>query len=121
MTEWHTWDEVSSELGDVLGSAEERAERVEQLRRGLVLRRLVEQRKRGAWAAPGRRWLSGWACRRPGLAISSTGRSRQFGAACPEHPDAIGGRLEMTAVFDGRDRVARGGLGLASRLAHLAL
>jgi len=46
VTEWHTWDEVSAELGDVLGSAEERAQRVEQLRRGLALRRLVEQRKR---------------------------------------------------------------------------
>ncbi|MGH3830715.1 MAG: hypothetical protein ACRDRS_09740 [Pseudonocardiaceae bacterium] len=46
MTEWHTWDEVSAELGDVLGSTEERVRRVEQLRRGLVLRRLVEQRKR---------------------------------------------------------------------------
>ncbi len=46
MTEWHTWDKVGAELGDVLGSTEERAQRVEQLRRGLVLRRLVEQRKR---------------------------------------------------------------------------
>jgi len=33
-TEWHTCDEVSAELGDVLGSAEERAQRLEQLRRG---------------------------------------------------------------------------------------
>lgn len=46
MTEWHTWDEVGAELGDVFGSAEERAQRVEQLRRELALRRLVEQRKR---------------------------------------------------------------------------
>ena len=37
MTEWHTWDEVGAELGDALGSAEERAQRVEQLRRELVL------------------------------------------------------------------------------------
>jgi hypothetical protein len=44
VTEWHTWDEVSAELGDVLGSAEERAQQVEQLRRELVLRRLAEQR-----------------------------------------------------------------------------
>jgi dephospho-CoA kinase len=45
VTEWHTWDEVSVELGDVLGSAEERAQRLEQLRHGLVRRRLVEQRE----------------------------------------------------------------------------
>lgn len=37
MTEWHTWDEVSAELGDALGSAEKQAQRVEQLRRELVL------------------------------------------------------------------------------------
>ena len=36
VTEWHTWDEVSAELGDVLGSAEERAQRIEQLSPGAV-------------------------------------------------------------------------------------
>ncbi|MGI9001664.1 MAG: hypothetical protein ACR2GH_08345 [Pseudonocardia sp.] len=46
MTEWHTWDEVSGELADALGSSEERGQRVDQLRRELALRRLVELRKR---------------------------------------------------------------------------
>ncbi len=36
VTEWHTWDEVNAELSDLLGSAEEREQRVEQLRRELV-------------------------------------------------------------------------------------
>jgi hypothetical protein len=46
VTEWRSWDVVSMELAEVLGSAGERAQRVEQLRRRLVSRRLGEQHKR---------------------------------------------------------------------------
>lgn len=98
MTEWHTWDEVSAELGDVLGSVEERAERVEQLRRGLVLRRLVEQRKRA-----GLRQID--VAERMGVSKARVSHIEHGAVATIEllarYLDAIGGRLEITAAFDG--------------------
>jgi predicted XRE-type DNA-binding protein len=98
VTEWPTWDEVSAELGDVLGSAEERAERVEQLRRGLVLRRLVEQRKRA-----GLRQVD--VAERMGVSKARVSHIEHGAVATIEllarYLDAIGGRLEITAAFDG--------------------
>lgn len=98
MTEWHTWDEVSAELGDVLGSAEERAKRVEQLRRGLALRRLVEQRKRA-----GLRQVD--VAERMGVSKARVSHIEHGAVATIEllarYLDAIGGRLEITAAFDG--------------------
>lgn len=98
MTEWHTWDEVSAELGDVLGSGEERAERVERLRRGLALRRLVEQRKRA-----GLRQVD--VAERMGVSKARVSHIEHGAVATIEllarYLDAIGGRLEITAAFDG--------------------
>ncbi|MGH3831859.1 MAG: helix-turn-helix domain-containing protein [Pseudonocardiaceae bacterium] len=98
MTEWHTWDEVSAELGDALGSAEERVRRVEQLRRGLVLRRLVEQRKRA-----GLRQVD--VAERMGVSKARVSHIEHGAVATIEllarYLDAIGGRLEITAAFDG--------------------
>ncbi|HXT44885.1 MAG TPA: helix-turn-helix transcriptional regulator [Pseudonocardiaceae bacterium] len=98
MTGWHTWDEVSAELSDVLGSAEERAERVEQLRRGLALRRLVELRKRA-----GLRQID--VAERMGVSKARVSHIEHGAVATIEllarYLDAIGGRLEITAAFDG--------------------
>ncbi|MGH3684145.1 MAG: helix-turn-helix domain-containing protein [Pseudonocardiaceae bacterium] len=98
MIEWYTWDQVSAELGDVLGSAEERVQRVEQLRRGLVLRRLVEQRKRA-----GLRQVD--VAERMGVSKARVSHIEHGAVATIEllarYLDAIGGRLEITAAFDG--------------------
>jgi predicted XRE-type DNA-binding protein len=98
VTEWHIWDEVSAELGDALGSAEERAQRVEQLRRELVLRRLVEQRKRA-----GLRQVD--VAERMGVSKARVSHIEHGAVATIDllarYLDAIGGRLEITAAFDG--------------------
>jgi len=98
MTEWHTWDEVIAELGEVLGSTEERAQRVEQLRRGLALRRLVEQRKRA-----GLRQVD--VAERMGVSKARVSHIEHGAVATIEllarYLEAIGGRLEITAAFDG--------------------
>lgn len=98
MTEWHTWDEVSAELGDALGSGEERAQCVEQLRRELVLRRLVEQRKRA-----GLRQVD--MAERMGVSKARVSHIEHGAVATIDllarYLDAIGGRLEITAAFDG--------------------
>lgn len=97
MTEWHTWDEVSAELGDALGSAAERPARVEQLRRELVLARLVEQRKRA-----GLRQVD--VAERMGVSKARVSHIEHGAVATIEllarYLDAIGGRLEITAAFD---------------------
>jgi predicted XRE-type DNA-binding protein len=98
VTEWHTWDEVSAELGDALGSAEERAQRVEQLRRRLVLRRLVEQRKRAGLCQVD-------VAERMGVSKARVSHIEHGAVATIDllarYLDAIGGRLEITAAFDG--------------------
>jgi predicted XRE-type DNA-binding protein len=103
VTEWRTWDEVSAELGDALDSAEERAQRVEQLRRELALRRLVEQRKRA-----GLRQVD--VAERMGVSKARVSHIEHGAVATIEllarYLEAIGGRLEITAAFDdGTERV----------------
>lgn len=103
MTEWHTWDEVSAELSEALGSAEDRAARVEQLRRELVLARLVEHRKR-----VGLRQVD--VAKRMGVSKARVSHIEHGAVATIEllarYLDAIGGRLEITAAFDdGAERV----------------
>lgn len=103
MTEWHTGDEVSAELSDALGGAEERAARVEQLRRELAVARLVEHRMR-----VGLRQVD--VAERMGVSKAWVSHIEHGAVATIEllarYLDAIGGRLEITAAFDdGAERV----------------
>ncbi len=98
MTEWHTWDEVRDELADALGSTDEQTQRVEQLRRELALQRLVELRKRA-----GLRQVD--VAERMGVSKARVGHIEHGAVATIDllarYLDAIGGRLEITAAFDG--------------------
>ena len=98
MTEWHTWDEVRDELADALGSSEERVQRVDQLRRELALQRLVELRKRA-----GLRKVD--VAERMGVSKARVSHIEHGAVATIDllarYLDAIGGRLEITAAFDG--------------------
>ena len=98
MTEWHSWDDVRRELGDALGSSDEQAQRVEQLRRELALARLVEMRKRA-----GLRQVD--VAERVGVSKARVSHIEHGAVATIEllarYLDAIGGRLEITAAFDG--------------------
>ncbi|MPZ65011.1 MAG: helix-turn-helix domain-containing protein [Pseudonocardiaceae bacterium] len=98
MTEWHTWDEVRDELADALGGTDEQAQRVEQLRRDLALQRLVELRKRA-----GLRQVD--VAARMGVSKARVSHIEHGAVATIEllarYLDAIGGRLEIAAAFNG--------------------
>lgn len=98
MTEWHTWEEVRDEVADALGSIDEQAQRVEQLRRDLALQRLVELRRRA-----GLRQID--VAERMGVSKARVSHIEHGAVATIEllarYLDAIGGRLEITAAFDG--------------------
>ena len=98
MSEWHSWDDVRRELGDALGSPEEQARRVEQLRREVAVARLVEMRKRA-----GLRQTD--VAERMGISKARVSHIEHGAVATIEllarYLDAIGGRLEITAAFDG--------------------
>lgn len=98
MSEWHTWETVRDELGDALGSAEEQTRRRDQLRRELTVQRLVELRKRA-----GLRQVD--VAERMGVSKARISHIEHGAVATVDllarYLDAIGGRLEITAAFDG--------------------
>ncbi len=98
MSEWHTWDDVRAELGDALGSADEQAQRRDQLHRVVAARRLAELRKRA-----GLRQAD--VAERMGVSKGRISHIEHNGPATVDllarYLDAIGGRLEITAAFDG--------------------
>lgn len=98
MTEWHTWDHVQDELSDALGTPEERTQRVEHLRREIALRRLIEMRKRAGLTQAD-------VAARMGISKARVSHIEHGAVATIDllarYLDAIGGRLEITAAFDG--------------------
>jgi len=98
MTEWHSWNEVRDELSDALGSTDEQTQRREQLRRELALQRLVEMRKRTGLTQAD-------VAERMGVSKARVSHIEHGAVATIDllarYLDAIGGRLEITAAFDG--------------------
>lgn len=80
MTEWHTWDEVSAELGDARSAAPRN-------------RRSGSSSCAVSWCCDG--WWS--SASGPGCARSAVATIDLLA----RYLDAVGGRLEITAAFDG--------------------
>jgi hypothetical protein len=104
MTDWHTWDKVRDEPTDALDNTNEQAQQAEQLHRERALQHLAKLRKQA-----GPRQID--VAERRGTAKTRINHI-EHGAMTTidllaRYLDAIDGRPEITAAFDGStERIA---------------